>query len=41
MMPNQAHSVDSPIARLFHLVYHCRRATEALRSAAEATGLTA
>ena len=29
MMPNQAHSVDAPIARLFHLVHHWRRVTDA------------
>jgi len=26
--PNKAHSVDAPIARLFHIVHHWRRATE-------------
>jgi hypothetical protein len=31
MTPNQAHSVDAPIARLFHIVHHWRRATDARR----------
>jgi hypothetical protein len=29
--PNKAHSVDAPIARLFHLRHHFRRATDAHR----------
>jgi hypothetical protein len=33
--PNQAHSVDAPIARRFHFGHHWRRATDAHRSAAE------
>jgi hypothetical protein len=31
MMPNQAHSVDAPIARLFHIMQPLRRATDAQR----------
>jgi len=31
MKPNKAHSVDAPIARLFHIVHHWRRATDAQR----------
>jgi hypothetical protein len=31
MTPNQAPSVDAPITRLFHIVHHWRRATDAQR----------
>ena len=31
--PNQAHSVDAPIARLFHIVHPRRRANDAHRYA--------
>jgi hypothetical protein len=30
-MANKAHSVDAPIARLFHIVHPWRRATDAHR----------
>ncbi len=30
--PNQAHSVDAPIAFLFHVIHRWRRATDARRS---------
>jgi len=30
-MPNKAHSVDAPIASMFHIVHRWRRATDAQR----------